>query len=483
MRPPVVLRYIGMILVLNGAFMALAALIAFLNEGDRSFVPLVISASFTIITGLCPLVFIRPEANISNKEGYIIVIMAWLVCCFFGMLPYLLWGGEFNPVNAWFESVSGYTTTGSTILNDIEALPKGLLFFRACTGWIGGLGVVVFMLLLLPTIKNMKLRLAKVEISHLSKDNFKYRLQQTAHIIIGVYAGLTLLEFLLLWAAGMSPFDAITHSFSTLSSCGFSSKNNSILHYDSTTINVIVMVFMYAAGLHFGLIFLAVSGRHKQFFRSPVVRFYTLAMLIGILCVSVDLYLNQDDYTSWQEALHHGAFQVIATSSTTGFAIADMTVWPVFSILLLLYFSLQCACSGSTSGGIKADRMLILFQSIKTQIKKLQHPNAVISTRLGGTTIENDTVSAVAIFVLLYLLIVFVVTLFLSFFGIDMLSAFSSTVAVMGNVGPGYGEIAGSMGNFSSFPDPVKLVLAFSMLLGRLEIYGIIIIFFIRSWK
>ncbi|MDR3184656.1 MAG: TrkH family potassium uptake protein [Prevotellaceae bacterium] len=483
MRTPVVLRYIGMILILNGAFMALAALIALLHEGDSSFVPLVISAALTIATGLCPLVFIRPEANISNKEGYYIVVLAWVVCCFFGMLPYLLWGGEFTPVNAWFESVSGYTTTGSTILNNIEALPKGLLFFRACTGWIGGLGVVVFMMLLLPTIKNMKMRLAKVEISHLSKDNFKYRLQQTAHIIIGVYAGLTLLEFLLLWMAGMSPFDAITHTFSTVSSCGFSTKNNSILFYDSVAINSIVMVFMYAAGLHFGLIFLAISGHHRQFFRSPVVRFYTLLMLIGVVCVSVDLYFGQGNYAHWSDALHHGAFQVVATASTTGFAIADTTVWPAFSILLLIYFSLQCACSGSTSGGIKADRMLILFQSIKTHIKKLQHPNAVISTRLGNATIDNDMMSSVAVFVLLYILIVFVVTLFLSFCGIDMLSAFSSTVAVIGNVGPGYGEMAGSMGNFAGFPAIVKLVLSFTMLLGRLEIYGIIVIFFIRSWK
>jgi trk system potassium uptake protein TrkH len=471
-----------MILILNGAFMALAALIALLNEGDGSFAPLAVSAAATLVTGLCPLVFIRPEANISNKEGYYIVVLAWVVCCFFGMFPYLLWGGEFTLVNAWFESVSGYTTTGSTILHDIEALPRGLLFFRACTGWMGGLGVVVFMMLLLPTIKNMKMRLAKVEISHLSKDNFKYRLQQTAHIIIGVYAGLTLLEFLLLWVAGMSPFDAVTHTFSTVSSCGFGTKNNSILFYDSAAINVIIMFFMYASGLHFGLIFLAVSGRHEQFFRSPVVRFYTLLILAGIVCVGADLYLR-GDYADWGTVLHQSAFQVVSTASTTGFAIADTSVWPAFSILLLIYFSLQCACSGSTSGGIKADRMLILFQSIKAHIKKLQHPNAVISTRLGGTTIENDTVSAVAVFVLLYILLVFVVTLFLSFFGIDMLSAFSSTVAVMGNVGPGYGEMAGSMGNFAGFPAPVKLVLSFTMLLGRLEIYGIIIIFFIRSWR
>ena len=483
MRTPVVLRYTGMILVLNGAFMALAALFALFNEGDTSFLPLIVSAALTVTTGLCPLVFIRPEASISNKEGYFIVVLAWGVCCFFGMFPYLLWGGEFTLVNAWFESVSGYTTTGSTILNDIEAVPKGLLFFRAGTGWIGGLGVVVFMMLLLPTIRNLKIRLAKVEISHLSKDNFKYRLQQTARIIIGVYAGLTLLEFLLLWVAGMPPFDAITHTFSTVSSCGFSIRSNSILFYDSTAIDIIVIVFMYAAGLHLGLIFLAVSGRHRQFFKSPVVRFYTLLTLAGILCVSVDLYLTQSAYTDWCSALHHAAFQVVATVSTTGFAIADTAVWPAFSILLLIYFTLQCACSGSTSGGIKADRMLILFQSIKTHIKKLQHPNAVISTRLGGATIENDTVSAVMVFVLLYLLIVFVVTLFLSFFGIDMLSAFSSTVAVIGNVGPGYGEVAGSMGNFAGFPAPVKLVLSFTMLLGRLEIYGIIIIFFIRSWK
>jgi trk system potassium uptake protein TrkH len=472
-----------MILVLNGAFMAMAALVAFYTEGDTSFVPLVIGASLTIITGLCPLILIRSEATISNKEGYLIVIMAWVVCCFFGMLPYLLWGGEFDPVNAWFESVSGYTTTGATILNDIEALPKGLLFFRSCTGWIGGLGVVIFMMLLFPTIKSTKSRLVKVEVTNLSKDNLKYRLQQTAHIIIGVYAGLTALEFLLLWTAGMSPFDAITHTFSTVSSCGFSTKNNSILFYNSTMIDIIVMVFMYVAGLHFGLIFLAANGHPKQLSRSPVVRFYTLAMLIGIICVSADLYLNRSDYTSLFKAIHHGAFQVVAISSNTGFAIADTTVWPVFSVLLLLYFSFQGACSGSTSGGIKADRVLILFQSIKTHIKKLQHPNAIISTRLGNVTIENDTVSAVAVFILLYILIVFAVTLFLSLFGIDMRSAFSNTVAIMGNVGPGYGEIAGSMGNYAELPSLVKLVLSLTMLLGRLEIYGLIIIFFLRSWK
>jgi trk system potassium uptake protein TrkH len=472
-----------MILVLNGTFMALSALVAYLNGVDASFVPLVVSASLTLLAGVCPLVFIRAETNISNKEGYAIVVTAWLVCCLFGSFPYLMWGGEFTPVNAWFESVSGYTTTGATILNDIEALPGGLLFFRACTGWIGGLGVVVFMLLLLPTIKNMKSRLARVEMSHLSKDNFKYRLQQTAHIIIGVYAGLTALEFLLLWAAGMSPFDAVTHAFSTISSCGFSPRNASVLFYDSPVIDLILIVFMYMAGLHFGLIFLAVSGRHRQFVRSPVVRFYTLATLAGILCVSVDLFLHRGDYAGWLDALHHGAFQVVATVSSTGFAIADTTAWPVFSILLLLYFSLQCACSGSTSGGLKADRILILFQSIKTQIRRLQHPNAVIATRLGDVTVEQDTVSAVAVFILFYLLIVFAVMLFLSLFGIDMLSAFSSAAAVMGNVGPGYGTMAGSMGNYAGFPDPAKLVLSFTMLLGRLEIYGIIVIFFVRSWK
>jgi trk system potassium uptake protein TrkH len=240
---------------------------------------------------------------------------------------------------------------------------------------------------------------------------------------------------------------------------------------------------MYIASLHFGLVFLAVSGRPKQLFRSPVVRFYTVALLVGILCVSIDLFCRHSDYTNIWKALHHATFHVITTASTTGFSIADTTAWPVFSTLLLLYFSFQCACSGSTSGGLKADRMLIVFQSIKTQIKKLQHPNAIIPTRLGQVTIENDTVSAVAIFVLLYILIVFLVTLCLALFDIDLYSSFSSALAAMSNVGHGFGDMAGSMGNFNAFPAPVKFILSLTMLLGRLEIYGFIIIFSIRSWR
>jgi trk system potassium uptake protein TrkH len=463
--------------------MLLSAVIAGFNEYDSSFVPLLVSGVGTAIVGGLPLVFFRAQPNLTSKEGYFIVIPSWLMCCVFGMLPYLLWGGEFTPINALFESTSGYTTTGATILNDVEALPRGLLFFRSCTAWMGGLGVVVFMLLLLPTIKNMNRRLAKVEISSLSKDNFKYRLRQTVHIIISVYVGLTLAEFFLLWLAGMSPFDAINHAFSNVSTCGFSTRNTSIQAFDSTVIDTVIIVFMYLASLHFGLIFLAVSGQPKQLFRSPVVRFYTLALLCGILCMSVDLLINSVDYPDWWTAFHYAAFHVVSTTTTSGFAITDSSIFPVFSTLLLLYFSFQCACSGSTSSGIKADRMMILFQALKTQIRKMQHPNAVISTRMGNTTIGNDMISTVALFILLYIFTVFLVTLILALSGIGMFSSFSTAIAIVSNIGHGFGDVASSMGNAAGFSALIKFILSFTMLLGRLEIYGFIVIFSVKSWR
>jgi trk system potassium uptake protein TrkH len=482
MRVNIVLRYIGLVLVLNGGFMALAALIALLNGVDSSFSPLLLSSFITSIVGVFPLIFVRPDSNISNKEGYFIVILAWICCCLFGMLPYLLWGDEFNMINSWFESVSGYSTTGATILSNVEALPKGLVFFRSSTAFMGGLGVVVFMLLLLPTMKNLKLRLAKVELSNLSKDNFKYRLQQTAHIILGVYVGMTALEFFLLWIAGMSPFDAINHAFSNISTCGFSTKNHSILYYDNLAIEVIITVFMYLAGLHFGLIFLAVTGHPKPFFRSPIIRFYTISLIVGIIFIAFNLLLTHDQYDNFWEALRYSSFQVVSISSTTGFATDNTSTWSAFSILILIYFSFQCACSGSTTGGIKADRIVILLKGIKTQINKLQHPNAIIPTRLGNVTQENDAVMSIAMFVLLYIIIVFVVSIILSVMDIDMLSSFTASAASMGNVGPGFGVI-GSLSNYTDFPVPAKFILSVTMLLGRLEIFSFFLIFSSKGWK
>ncbi len=463
--------------------MFISALISLLHGPDAAFYPLLLAGLITTIAGATPYLLIPYDPNISSKEGYFIVIVSWLMCCISGVLPYWFYGGEFSLINAWFESVSGYSTTGASILNDVEALPKGLVFFRSCTAWMGGLGVILFILLFLPAIKNLKFRLAKVEISPLAKDNFKYRTQQTIRIIGCIYVGMTALETILLCIAGMSFFDAVNHSFSTIATCGFSTKNISILYYNNIYIEMIVTLFMYLSGLHFGLIFLLVSGRSKAFFKSPVIRFYSLSLLAGILLMATDLTFNSEGFHSWWTALRYSAFQVVSIASTSGFATANTNIWPIFSILILFYFMFQCACSGSTAGGIKADRMLILFKSIKAQVKKMQHPNAIIPIRIGQNTLESDTISAVAIYIVLYIMIVFISTFLLALMGVDnIMTCFSASLACMSNVGPGFAEV-GSLNNYSGMIAPVKFLLAFLMLLGRLEIYGFILLFFFRSWK
>ena len=480
MRPKVILRYIGMTLTLNGAFMLLSALIALFDQVDSAFLPLLFSGLFCSIIGLTAYRFIPPELNISNKEGYYIVICAWLSCCLFGALPYILWNGEFTVVNALFESASGYTTTGASILTNIEIIPKGLLFFRSCTAWMGGLGVVLLIMLFLPSIKNFKLRLAKVELSTLSKDNFKYRVQQTARIICMIYLCLTAVETLLLWAAGMTFFDAVNHSLCCISTCGFGTKTKSILGFDNLSIEIIMTIFMYLGSLHFGLIYSLFKGE-KKFWQSPVVRFYTYSLLCGILLITIDLIVNKID-TNWLMAIRHSSFQVVSIASTSGFITSDTNCWPMFSTLILFFFIFQCGCSGSTAGGIKVDRVLILLKSVKAQIKKMQHPNAIIPIRFGNTHLEIETVNAVAIFIILYILIVFITTLLLTMMGIDLMSGFSAAAACMSNVGPGFG-LVGASGSYNNFPDIAKILLSFVMILGRLEIYGVILIFYVRGWR
>jgi len=466
-------RYIGLALLLNSIFMFISAGVSFFYSVDDSFSPLLLSAIVTSVVASFPLIFVSKPSDINAKEGLVIVVLSWILSCLFGMLPYILYGGEFSVINSWYESVSGYTTTGATILVDVEALPKGLLFWRSATHWLGGMGVVLFMLLILPSISTSRM-LSKFEISSLSKDNFKFRAQQTVRVIFTVYVGLTAIESILLTVAGMDFFDAICHSFATIATGGFSTKNISIAYYDSLIIDIILMVFMLLAGMHFGLLYSAVTGKISSLFRSPVVRFYLASVLVVSIIITFDVKLNNIE-TDWLHAFRHAFFQAVSVGTTTGFASADSSVWPPFSILLMIYLTLQCACSGSTSGGIKIDRVLIFYKAFKAQIKKQIHPNAVVPVRLGSQILDKELVTAASLYIVLYMVIVFIVTVLLSMLGVEMLDAFTASAANMGNVGPGFGSV-GSLGNYSQIPAIGKFVLSLQMLMGRVEIYSMILI-------
>lgn len=479
MRIQIVFRYVGFVLLLNGLGLLLSAGVALYYREAASSI-LLYSALIAFLFGSFPLIFVPRTDGISNSEGSIIVVAGWLVSCLLGTVPYLLWGSEFDFTNAWFESVSGFTTTGSTILTDIEALPKGLLFWRAVTHWLGGMGIIVFALSVIPFMGEGMKVLYHSEMSSLAVDNFHQRARQSVRILAIVYIGLTLLQTAALMLCGMDGFDALTHAFATIATGGFSPKNASIAYYNSFAVEAVVMFFMIVSGIHFALLFAAISGRFKNLWRSPFVRYYLLAQLIGILIVSIDL--RSGNYDNFSEALRYGAFQLLSVGTSTGFATADSAVWPPLSQLLLIFFSLQCACAGSTSGGIKADRIVITAKAIWRQFQQLLHPRGVIPFTLQNRSISRDVAENSVLYIVFYLFIVLTSTLLLIALGTNSLEAFSGTVAAIGNVGPGLGQV-GSTGNFNHISIAGKWILSAVMLLGRLEIYALVIFFIPGQWR
>lgn len=479
MRLHIILRYIGVVLLANAAFLAVSAGIsAFYHES--SFLPLIYSAMVVLLFGVFPLIFVPPTSHIRNDEGLMIVVCGWILSCLAGVLPYVLYGGEFTFTNAWFESVSGFTTTGSTILSNVEILPLGILFWRASTHWIGGIGIIVFVLSVLPAISQAAMVLSRSEISPLAKNNFQYRTQKTLRILLFVYVSLTLLETLFLVACGMNLFDALTNSFSTIATGGFAVKNLSIAHYNSLPVELVISLFMILSGIHFGLLFLVAKGKFEEIWKSSAVRYYLGALFVGVTLVA--LSVHGSIYSGWADAFRHASFQVLSVGTSTGFATADSANWPPFAMLIMIYFTLQCACSGSTSGGIKVERIILLLKSARIKLLKLKHPKAVFSLKIEGAYVSEDAITAGLLFICMYLVIVFLSTLLLAGFGMDILSAFSGTAAAMGNVGPGFGSVS-SLANYGHLPTAAKWVLTIVMLMGRLEIFGLLLFFSIRSLK
>jgi trk system potassium uptake protein TrkH len=479
MRTSAILRYIGFIFLFNATFLFISSLISLYHK-DAGVFPLIYSTIICLIFGVFPLVFVPAVYDLSDKEGYVIVVFSWILSCLIGMLPYLLYGEEFNLTNAWFESVSGYTTTGSTILDKVEALPKGILFWRASTHWLGGIGIVIFALVIIPAIGNIKLTLYKSEMSSLATGNFQFRARTALRIVVYVYLGLTLAETLILWGLGMDLFDAVCHSFATIATGGFSTKNLSIAYFNSVPIELVIQFFMILSGMHFGILFLAFTGKQLNIFKYSVIRYYLLGLIIATTLVAINIHGSH--YKNWDDSFRYASFSVTALSTTTGFANCDTSVWPHFSILIMVFMMLQCACAGSTAGGIKVDRMVIFFKSFQRQIKLLLHPNAIIPVKIDKMFIKDDLIEKVVVFIMAYLLIVFLSGLALSYMNIDAMTAFTASATCMGNIGWGFGQV-GSMHHFVHIPDAGKWLLTLNMLLGRLEIFGLILLFLVKFWR
>ena len=470
----VVSRNIGKALLVNAFFMLLSVAISVANGYDSGFSPLLISALITLVVGFFPFIFGHEVPDVKMKEGYVIIVSAWLLSFLAGALPYIMYGGEFTVINAWYESVSGYTTTGSTVLTDIEALPESLLFWRSSTQFIGGLGVIVFLLLIFPESSPFKLRVSNLEISSMARTGYQFRADTTIRIMLGVYIVMTIAETILLKLAGMSFFDAVNHSFCTVSTGGFSTKNASIMHYDSLWIDMVITLFMIMSSLHFGIIYAVCAKRSLKPLTSSISRYYLTVILL--LSISVMLLLKiQGGYQTWGKAMLDSVFQVSSFISTTGFGQADNSSWPFLANLLLIFSAIHCGCSGSTTGGLKADRFMIAVRELRNEFLRRMHPASVFRTRIDGHVLKSDIMSSVFTYIVTYIVFILIFFLVILFYGVDVDVAFSGTVASLGNVGPGIGAI-GTMGNSADLPSAVKFIFTLEMFVGRLEIFPVLIV-------
>ena len=465
---------VGKALLINALFMLISVIVSAAYGFDSGFVPLLISCILTFLIGAFPMIFYKRSPQDSLQDGYTTIVLAWFLSFIFGMLPYIMWGGEFTIMNAWFESVSGYTTTGSTILTDIEALPKSLLFWRSSTHFIGGLGVIIFLLLILPDSSPFKLKLTHMELTSIAKDGYQYNSSKTIKVILSVYVGLAVAETISLWIAGMTAFDAVNHALSTVATGGFSTKNLSIMHYDSVAIDIIIMIFMALSAMHFGIIYAIFARRSLRPLNSSVTKYYFLIIAVVSLMITGSLMRNGSGGSFWNNLLD-SSFQTISYISTTGFGQSDTAYWPIMASTLLIFASIHCGCAGSTTGGIKADRMLIAGKSLGVEFRKRLSPASVFRIRLGNTILPDETISSIFLFIVLYLILIFISFVAVLMCGVEVGEAFSGTIASVGNVGPGIGTL-GTMGNYSAQPEGAKMIYTIGMFLGRLEIFPILIV-------
>ena len=476
----IIIWYIAVSLLLVSALMTVSGIIASYTPGDESRFPLLFSAFLTGTVALFPLIFVRKGHHRLNfREGNGIVVGAWLFSCIFGMLPYLFYGGEFSPVNAIFESVSGFTTTGASILNDIEALPRGLQFWRISTAWVGGVGIVTLFSML--TVRSDKSTLSRAEISTVARDSFAGEKSDSfANRMLITYVVLTLISFLALKLTGLGWFDALTDAMSACSTCGFCTRNTSIAFYANPAAETVLTVTMLAAGVHFGILFLTfLGGKPRYLWKSEVVKVFLSLVGIAIVIVTTDLMVN-GGYSSIGPALRDASFQVASISTTTGFATQDTTLWPPVSMATLILCSLICGCSGSTSGGIKIDRAILATKGIHRKVALTISPNSIQTVRVDGRIRSDDQISDAFSYIFCYLFIMVFFAAVNIAFGLDFITGVTASIASIGNVGPGFGDV-GSMSNYSDFPAILKCAGIAEMLIGRLEIFPLLYLF--RSVK
>jgi trk system potassium uptake protein TrkH len=476
----IIFKVMGLLLAVEAVAMLIALLVAVIYGGP-DITSFAYSAGITVIAGLISFLIGRTcKEQIGKREGYITVSLVWIIFSLFGALPYVIGGFIPTYTDAFFETMSGFTTTGSSILNDIEALPKGILFWRSITQWLGGMGIIVLSLAILPILGIGGMQLFVAEVPGPTPDKLHPRIRQTAKNLWGIYVLLTLLETILLVIGDMSFFDAICHSFTTMATGGYSTKQASIAFFDSAYIQYVIIVFMILAGTNFTLSYLALKGKIGRAVKNEEFKWYIL--FIAIFTVIITIGLNINTNTGYEENFRSALFQVVSIITTTGYATADYLMWaPVLSVLIFTLFFFG-GSAGSTGGGIKIVRILLLLKNSWQELRRLIHPNAVIPVRFNQRSVSDQIILNVLAFFMIYMLVFFVSVVIYSFSEPDLPSAMGAVATSLGNIGPGLGNV-GPAENFSHISTFGKWFLSFLMLLGRLELFTVLVLFTPSFWK
>jgi trk system potassium uptake protein TrkH len=479
MRIRIVSRILGFLLIfLGGALLLPLPFSLYYGGGDH--ISFIISAAISIAVGSTAFFISGRGQDIRPKEGFAVVALGWVALSAFGCLPYLISGSIAEPVDAFFETMSGFTTTGATILTDIESLPHGILFWRSLTHWIGGMGIILLSLAVLPFLGVGGMQLFKAEVPGPMADKLKPRVTETAKILWGVYVLISTVEAALLMLGGMSFFDALCHTFGTMATGGFSTRNASIGAYDSAYFDYIITFFMILAGTNFALHYRALRGDVLAYFRNKEFLFYGAVIIIALILIGIDTYNNI--YGNFFESLQATLFQVVAILTTTGYGTADYEQWSLTSQLILFSLMFIGGCAGSTGGGMKVLRVFLLIKFVKSEIVRLLHPQAVVPTRIGRNVVDRKTMGNVAGFFVLFVMLTATSTLIVSAMGLDLATSLGVVAATINNIGPGLG-LVGPTDNYAFLPDAAKWLTTFLMLVGRLEVFTVIILFSRTYWS
>lgn len=476
-----VVRIISYLMLIEAGFLIISSMVS-LGYGENDYLDFLFAAGCETFLACAGILFTpKNSTEMGKREGYLVVSLVWIIFSLFGMLPFYMSGASRSITDAFFETMSGFTTTGATIFTDVETLSHGLLFWRGLTQWIGGLGIITLFLAILPVIGFDGMSLFAAEVPGISKTKLHARVGQTAKFFWIVYLGLTIMEVVFLRIAGMEIFDSICHSFSTMACGGFSTKNASIAHWASPAIEYIITLFMALGGINFALYFFLLKGQPGRFFKDEELHYYTMIIIIVTTMITSSL-IAHENCSKIEEMFRHAIFSVVSVMTTTGFTNCDYMSWNPFSWTILIIVMAFGGMAGSTAGGIKTARIALLIKNSYYEFKRLAHPNALIPVRFNGVMVETKTMNNVLAFVFLYITITILGILSLTAFDMGFVEAVSSALTAIGNVGVGMGDV-GPAYNFAAIPNTCKWIMSILMLIGRLELFTVLILFTPAFWK